>query len=91
MKNPNNEIATSNNTVIFTDSEVVCQRNSCAILQFIEYDYWIDERTMAFCLFPKESRNKPYKSSVVHMSQTKPITYAFVPKPNLEPKNFTTH
>ncbi|XP_023762117.1 uncharacterized protein LOC111910511 [Lactuca sativa] len=25
--------------------------------QVIEYDYWIDEKTLAFCLFPKSSKN----------------------------------
>ena len=37
--------------------------------QVIEYDYWIDEKTLAFCLFPKNSIGTTRKHKVVPKSQ----------------------
>ena len=91
VKNHNDETTTLRDTVIPTAPKVECPRKVVPNPRVIEYDYWIDERTMAFCLFPKESRNKSPKSVVAQKSQPKPKTRAFVPKPNSEPKNSTTH
>ena len=27
----------------------------------IEYDFWINEKTLTFCIFPKEHRKKPFE------------------------------
>ena len=54
----------------------------------IEYEYWIDERTMAFCLLPKESR---YNHTVVRGSHSMSKVHTLVQKPDSEPKSSTTH
>lgn len=59
--------------------------------QVIEYDYWIDEKTLTFCLFPKNLKNNTQKHKVVPKSPSKSKACAYVPMSNSEPKNSTTH
>ena len=53
----------------------------------VEYDFWINEKTLTFCIFPKDSRKKPSKIPTAQKSQTK----SKVHKSNSEPKNSKNH
>ena len=72
-------------------SDTKVQKKSVPNPQIVEYDYWIDEKTLAFCLFPKHSRNLTKKKVAVPKPQLKSKVHAYVPKSNLEPKSSIAH
>ena len=78
-------------TVVPTTSEKSGPKKVIPNPQVIEYDYWIDEKTLTFCLFPKNLKNTTQKHKVVPKSPSKSKARVYVPKSNSEPKNSITH
>lgn len=74
-----------------TTSEATCPQKVILNNHFIEYDYWIDEKTMTFFLFPKNSNDNYKKHTVIRKSQPKSKAHSPASKPNSEPKNSVTH
>ena len=59
--------------------------------QSAKYDFLLNEKTMSFCIFPKESQKEHSETLVVQRQKAKPKAHANVAKPNSELKNSTTH
>ena len=57
----------------------------------VEYDFWINEKTLTFYIFPKGSQKKPFEIPATQKSQTNSKAHAKVPKSNLKPKKSKTH
>lgn len=92
VKKVENASVTSVNIVIpITFQKTVGLRKAMSKQPLVEYNFRINEKTMAFCFYPKVSRNKPFEMPVGQKSQSKSKALAKVPKPNSEPKNSKTH
>lgn len=80
-----------NIVIPITSHKFVPLRNAISKQPLIEYDFWINEKTLTCCIIPKESWKKPSEIVVVQKSQAKSKSHAKVPNSDVEPKNSKTH
>lgn len=71
--------------------KVVLQNNIISKPQKMEYDFWINERTLSFFILPKESCKEQSEILAFRKSNAKSKAHAKVPPYNSESKNSKTH
>ena len=74
IKKDENSFETPRNTVLpETSQETDPPRKAVPKQPIVEYDFWINEKTLTFCIFPKESRKNPSETPTTQKLQVQSL------------------